>query len=147
MTMTTRVVLHDDVDPLALSDWINAELLGKPDAERDITPGQIWNVPGQGLDAWVWIYHPAEADDEDWPGRPVGTAMVSFDTAYGHDDIGVLHARYVARLAEHFGPLTWQLEHDGSWHPLADLPLLASTSDQAWAWFKSEVAPLLRRLA
>jgi hypothetical protein len=145
MTITTRAVLHDDVDPRTLSDWINAELLGEPIVARKITPGKITNLPGQGLDAWVWINHPVEVDDEDWPGRPVGTAMVSFDTAYGYDDIGVLHARYIARLAR-FGRLTWQLEYDGSWHPLADLPLLISTSDQGRAWFDNEVAPLVKEM-
>jgi hypothetical protein len=74
----------------------------------------IMNLPGQGLDAWVIVYHRQ--------GEPV---EVSIDTGYGYrgPDGGCrdLHARVVAELGQWLDSKgiawSWQNEFTGETHP------------------------------
>jgi hypothetical protein len=96
MTLTTKVLIHEKVNPLQIHLWVNSHLLGAADATIDIIPNgydaddrwtMLQNRPGQGLDAWFttkfytdpapyrhdelipfdWRdYHDAERYPEDW---------------------------------------------------------------------------------
>jgi hypothetical protein len=87
------------------------------------TYGTGWNADG--------TLNEADAEDRreydpDW--QPVdkalvtGSMVISFDTGYGFEVAGAgcgdLHAWFVVRLAEEYGPVVWQDEGSGNWYPL-----------------------------
>lgn len=128
MTLSTRVVIHEDTDWPALHAWVNENLIRPEDwsAERkvevypDETDG-IFNVIGQGLESLVrshfngkpidWL---ADYDDEDidddtreyYAGHPTGSGYIMFDNPYGGTIRGMsawtLHAYYIQRLAQEY---------------------------------------------
>lgn len=115
MTLDTRIYVLDPVPPQAVFQFCRG-LIGAEDRHTyGETPGGLSNAPGQGLPAWLMLYHgngaplttpeQAAAHDDDCnmpeskyyePTEPLcdGThtyrracwLTVSFDTAYGYSD-------------------------------------------------------------
>jgi hypothetical protein len=135
MTLATSVLIRR---PAAVEDvmaFCNRELLNAanpPRWDHDSGPGLvcIGNRPGLGLGAILDVtYRPdgpiVADDDEDGPvegyGADEGSMIVGFDTAYGYGrgepwGCSDLHAYFIVRLAQEFGPVTWQNEYTGDWH-------------------------------
>lgn len=132
-----------DAEPL---EWPPAHLSPEYLAEHYAGVTKIGNWLGQGLSALTDITYrdpaglivadymsgwetdgspdPDYDDDELRTDKQLvtGSMVVSFDTAYGYregqagcDD---LHAYFVTRLAEEYGPVAWLNEFTGEWHPL-----------------------------
>lgn len=101
MTLNTKVYIHDHVDYLQVFVKCS-QLLGADEGVRfKQAPGMIMNVPGQGMPAWLTVYHYDDGPETDnWGGS--AQVKVSFDTAYGYSGpdggCGGLHARLVAEL-------------------------------------------------
>jgi hypothetical protein len=101
----------------------------------------IMNLPGQGLGAWVIVYHR--------DGEPV---EVSIDTVYSYSGpdggCGDLHARVVAELGQWLDfkgvAWSWQNEFTGEVHQRYDgLTDLAGEGAEASAWVRDIVMPAL----
>jgi hypothetical protein len=184
MTLDSRVYIHDD---LALSDLVAKceQLIGAPrdvrftdsqdrswkDGKSFVEPHSPWtfsNDPGQGLCAWLLIYHRIEAPlrptsaehepdicDEDCDGAwhdPACWLIVSLDTAYSYrgpdGGCGDLHARIIAELGQWLDERgiawSWRNEFTGDLHQGYDgLTDLASQGAPASAWFRDIVRPAI----
>ena len=139
MTLDTRVYLRDPVDYREVFMKCN-QLIGAHEGIRFTDDNDsIANDPGQGLCAWLIVYHRDQVE-------------VSLDTAYGYDadgeGCGDLHARLVAQLGHWLDGKgirwSWQNEFTGEIHEgyegLADL---GSGGAEASTWFREIVAPAL----
>lgn len=141
MSLHTKVLLTRPTHPGAVLTFINTDLLHAPHAIAMDRPAgtadhSVGNLAGQGLPAHVWLEYNADgpitaqryAGDgpdghEMWEQVATGAMLVHFDTAYGYqteDGTGAdaLHRRFIAALADRFGPVVWQDEYTGEWHHL-----------------------------
>lgn len=148
MTLDTSVLLVAPRSTAQVHTFVNAELLGKPDAHlmdvehwEKYSPGRKYfgNAGMQGLNAWFMGYTagdgPVKAQryvdevpsvdggyEEVWEDLAEGAMMLSFDTAYSFNVAGAgcadLHAYFVLRLAQEYGLVWWQDEFNGTWHRL-----------------------------
>ncbi len=168
MTLDTRVYIQGRIDYREVFVKCN-QLIGAHEGIKfEDKPGNIWNVPGQGLCALLDIYHgdgeplrepgehakycDGEADDCFTPCGTPCWVEVSFDTAYGYRDgeegCGDLHARLVAELGQWLDSkgIAWQWQNEftseihSGYERLIDL---CSGGFEASAWFRTTVAPAI----
>ena len=144
MTLTTKFRTDAPINPLRLHDGAT-ELVNPTGIEVSLCdndgPGERWNRPGLGLDAWIWTYwgvdgpldqagidrpeDDPEDRDPDWTAAPRALVEVHMDTPYGYES-NALHAAICLRLAEivraeHPGAGCWWYdEYRGTWHDVAD---------------------------
>lgn len=129
MTLSTNVYFTTFVEPEALMDFVNEELLHATDPKIERTETSIGNELGQGFDAWASIehnkgekfVHKPWMSDEWYAENPDDLAReiarfdeaegksyvrLNFDTAYGYSDngmgCGALHASYIAKLYAYY---------------------------------------------
>lgn len=105
LSAIVQISVRDPVGPITatyMSGW-NAD--GTPD--EDVIADHRDGNPD---------YEPADRD------LVTGSMVVSFDTGYAFREAGVtcgdLHAWFVVRLAEEYGPVAWLDECGGDWYPL-----------------------------
>lgn len=173
MTLDTCVYLHDRIDYREVFVRCN-QLIGADEGTRFTDKdGSISNSPGQGLCAWLYVYHKGEAPllragehsrycEPDEPGEddmPHSTCFphwlsVSFDTAYGYKGpdggCGDLHARLVAELGQWLDgkgvAWSWLNEFTGTVHQGYDgLTELAGDGARASEWYRDIAAPAIAR--
>lgn len=180
MTLTTSVAVDMPSEDSEVAAWrlyaFVRELVDTPsDVKPDPEPKKfghrsIWNPPGIGLNAWVWVNydqdiheHGEDCEDPDEAkylhSDPTLTGLatheVNFDTVYGYcgdngETCSDLHARYitaVGRWCDQQGlKWWWQNEFTGEWHQGAEG--LAEFGDAfrdtgAEAWFQTKVIPAI----
>lgn len=177
MTLNTRVYVQGPVDLKEMFRYCQ-EMISVFDVERRtadqqewrLTPEVLMNEGGQGLPAWLMIYHGGERpcrteeqaaacddccekDCNPADHEPPSWYKVSFDTGYGYQGpsgmgCGDLHTLFVAKLGfwldDRKVPWKWLNEFTGVVHDdyesLADL---SGGGRQASAWYANVAAPAI----
>jgi hypothetical protein len=169
MTLDTKVYILDRADYKEVFVKCN-QLIGATEGTRFTDKdGSISNAPGQGLCAWLFVYHGngaplvadgghhryCEPDDEEESHRQCFPRWleVSLDTGYGYrgpdgGGCGELHARLVAELGQWLDGRSvrwsWLNEFTGEIHPgYEGLTELAGNGAEARQWFRDIVAPAI----
>lgn len=169
MTLSTKVYIHDKIDPKLVFDYCSL-LIGAPESAQYKQDGDsIAMAPGQGFCAWLIVNHsdgkPIKSDsngcdeycetpcDRVSPHDPAHWVMVDLDTAYGYrgDDgegCGDLHAKLVAQLGKWLDAKSvewsWENEFTGEIHPgYEGLSALGRGGEEASTWFTNTVLPII----
>lgn len=178
MTLSTDIYILDPIDPSAVFTFCQ-ELMGDPEdmaveeSESWASPGArvLMNAPGQGLPAWLMVFHRSGAplvtedsartctedcdpDRGDHPHPVPAYLTVNFDTGYRYKDehggCTELHIRYIVALGRWLNSQgvgwRWRDEYCGDIYDGLDLEGLkhfASDGKQAHDWFTNVVQPAI----